>query len=342
MSLVDCPLVGSPFHEDLHARLMLALAHAGQQAEALALFIGIRDRLHAELAVEPGPQRRAAHLTVLRRSAMNGRNSLPQDLPDFTGRDDERRELLEGTPWARSRRSTAWPAPARPPSPSMSHINSRRATRTASCSSISMPTRPARHHFPHGRRWRASYASSVESDRIPERVEDRATLWRSVTANLRLLVVLDNAADAAQLLNGPRSRDAVRPRVRPLHRRAGRRRHRSPAAVRVPTACRAHRGAKARTHPSWTVAHLSSRLGDEHRRLRELHVGDRDVRAAFAQSYLRLDEPRRRMFRLLGESPAGEVDAYAAAALAGVPHAEAQERLDDLLDARLLLEPTSG
>jgi DNA-binding SARP family transcriptional activator/DNA-binding XRE family transcriptional regulator len=365
-----------PFHEDLHARLMLALAHAGQQAEALALFIGIRDRLHAELAVEPGPQLRAAHLTVLRRSAMNGRNSLPQDLPDFTGRDDERRELLEGHTVGTV---TAIDGMAG-------------AGKTALAIHVAHQLAP---RYPDGQLFLDLHAHTageaplsawqalesllrqfgVESDRIPERVEDRATLWRSVTANLRLLVVLDNAAEAAQLRpllpNGPRTRTLITSRsrltsldgmdhlcvdvmphtdaatlfVRAFGRSIAGQDDAVTEVVRLcgflPLAVRIA-AAKARTHPSWTVAHLSSRLGDEHRRLRELHVGDRDVRAAFAQSYLRLDEPRRRMFRLLGESPAGEVDAYAAAALAGVPHAEAQERLDDLLDARLLLEPTPG
>ncbi|MFY1672484.1 BTAD domain-containing putative transcriptional regulator [Plantactinospora sp. WMMB334] len=55
-----------PLHERLHARLMLALASAGQQATALRLFAEIRDRLAEELGVVPGPELRAAHLRVLR------------------------------------------------------------------------------------------------------------------------------------------------------------------------------------------------------------------------------------------------------------------------------------
>ncbi|WP_422773832.1 BTAD domain-containing putative transcriptional regulator [Plantactinospora sp. WMMC1484] len=55
-----------PLHERLHARLLLALAGAGQQATALRLFAEIRDRLADELGVAPGPELRAAHLRVLR------------------------------------------------------------------------------------------------------------------------------------------------------------------------------------------------------------------------------------------------------------------------------------
>ena len=55
-----------PLNEALHARLMLALAGAGQQAVALGLFAALRNRLAEELGVTPGPALRAAHLRVLR------------------------------------------------------------------------------------------------------------------------------------------------------------------------------------------------------------------------------------------------------------------------------------
>jgi DNA-binding SARP family transcriptional activator/DNA-binding XRE family transcriptional regulator len=59
-------LHGEPLHEGLAARLMLALAGCGAQAAALALFHDVRTRLADELAIEPSPELRAAHLRVLR------------------------------------------------------------------------------------------------------------------------------------------------------------------------------------------------------------------------------------------------------------------------------------
>ena len=58
--------VEQPLHEGLAARLMLALAGAGQQAEALAVYQDLRDRLSDELGVDPGPEIASAHLRVLR------------------------------------------------------------------------------------------------------------------------------------------------------------------------------------------------------------------------------------------------------------------------------------
>lgn len=55
-----------PLHEGLQARLMLALARSGQQASALRLYERVRERLAAELGVEPQQDLRDAHVRVLR------------------------------------------------------------------------------------------------------------------------------------------------------------------------------------------------------------------------------------------------------------------------------------
>ena len=55
-----------PLHEGLQARLMLAYARSGQQACALRLFQEVRERLAAELGIEPSAELRDVHLRVLR------------------------------------------------------------------------------------------------------------------------------------------------------------------------------------------------------------------------------------------------------------------------------------
>ena len=54
-----------PLNERAHARLMITLAAAGQQAAALQVFTGLRDRLDAELGLPPSPVLAEAHLRVL-------------------------------------------------------------------------------------------------------------------------------------------------------------------------------------------------------------------------------------------------------------------------------------
>ncbi|MFF7633265.1 BTAD domain-containing putative transcriptional regulator [Kitasatospora sp. NPDC008050] len=61
------PLAGlAPLHEALHARLVLALAGAGDTAAALGRFEAIRRRLRDELGISPGEELRRAHRQVLR------------------------------------------------------------------------------------------------------------------------------------------------------------------------------------------------------------------------------------------------------------------------------------
>jgi DNA-binding SARP family transcriptional activator/tetratricopeptide (TPR) repeat protein len=54
-----------PLQEHFHAQLMLALARAGRQAEALAVYQEVRSALVSELGIEPGPELRQMQAGVL-------------------------------------------------------------------------------------------------------------------------------------------------------------------------------------------------------------------------------------------------------------------------------------
>jgi WD40 repeat protein/DNA-binding SARP family transcriptional activator len=54
-----------PYREPLHVKLMTALYGANRQAEALEAFRRTRERLVADLGIEPGPELRGLHETVL-------------------------------------------------------------------------------------------------------------------------------------------------------------------------------------------------------------------------------------------------------------------------------------
>ncbi|GLZ75564.1 SARP family transcriptional regulator [Actinorhabdospora filicis] len=215
----------------------------------------------------------------------------------------------------------------------------------------------------------------VPAERIPASADERGALWRAELSGKRVLVVLDNASGTAHVrpllpgvspslilitsrrrlvdLDGARamSVDAL-PAEDALPLFAGVAGERAgaepeavldvlrlcgflPLAIRIAAARLAHR-------PQWTVEYLAGRLRDERRRLGELSTADRGVAAAFTLSYRQLDSRQRRMFRLAGLHPGRDIDAGAAAALAGVPLAHAETLLEDLLDAHMLAQREPG
>jgi NB-ARC domain len=97
-------------------------------------------------------------------------------------------------------------------------------------------------------------------------------------------------------------------------------------------------GARLRARPQWTVAELARRLADERRRLDELRIGDRDVRASIGLSYADLDPTTAQLFRLL--SLLGYADfgrGVTSALLGGAEHlAAAEAALERLADAKLV------
>jgi tetratricopeptide (TPR) repeat protein len=222
-------------------------------------------------------------------------------------------------------------------------------------------------------------ALGVAGERVPAGLEDQAGLYRSLTDGQRLIVMLDNAASAAQvraLLPGPGpSLVAVTTRwrlaglaidgarftelgplaepdaVELLDRVAGRGRARSePAAARavvrlcgrLPLAVCVS-GARLAPHPSWRVERVAGELAGERGRLAALSLsGDVSVRAAFDVSYRALPAGAARMYRLLSLIPGPGFGAGLAAVATGLGPEAAAGLLEVLTGACLLEETGEG
>ena len=215
---------------------------------------------------------------------------------------------------------------------------------------------------------------------IPADVDERAARYRTEMAGRRMLVVLDNAADAEQvrpLLPGAAgcvvlvtSRDSlaglvalegarrVEVSLLPagdaltlLRELTGTRVDAEPEAAealisycaRLPLALRVA-AELAAFRPSVSLAELAAELADE-QRLDVLDAGS-DPRAAvyavFSWSYRHLPAQTRRVFRLLGLHRGPDLDAFAVAALAGSGIKQARGHLDRLARASLVSSARRG
>ena len=203
-------------------------------------------------------------------------------------------------------------------------------------------------------------------------IEVRAALWRSRLAGRRVLLILDNAVSYQQvepLLPGdPRCLVLVTSRRRLgavdgalatmeglsprdatglLLALSGRDiEPDAPSAAEDVVALCGHLplaiallAAQLRRHPAWTVASLRTRLSaPSGRRLGELRSGETAVSTVFDLSYRELPADLRLAFRRLGFFPGTELDAYTAAAVAGLSVENARTALEGLFDAHLVDE----
>jgi tetratricopeptide (TPR) repeat protein len=207
---------------------------------------------------------------------------------------------------------------------------------------------------------------------MPQGLERRTALYRSVLATQQVLVVLDNAADVEQiepLLPGSASCTvlvtsrralpelAVRVsatgiRLEPMSAQESATLLRTvipdqetdaldrlaDLCGRLPLALRiAGERIVGRRH--YTVTDLLEELDDEQRRLDALRAGRGEsaaMRAVISWSYQALPADQARMFRLLGLLRGTHVSAGAAAALAGVPVAAGRDILDELAGTHLV------
>ncbi|MFF7736235.1 BTAD domain-containing putative transcriptional regulator [Streptomyces sp. NPDC007984] len=383
-----------PLRERLRELLMLALYRSGRQAEALAVYADTRRLLADELGVDPRPGLSELQQRILRADPALAEPSsapepaaapvrpaqLPATVPDFTGRSGFVRELGDILASAEGRVMAV---------SALAGIGG--VGKTTLAVHVAHQARAA---FPDGQLYvdlqgagaRAAEPETVlgsflralgtADSAIPDSLEERAALYRSVMAGRRVLVLLDNARDAAQvrpLLPGTDGCAAlVTSRVRMLDlagahlidldvmspdealalftKIVGEERVASErtAALDVVAACgflplairiAASRLAARRT---WTVSVLAAKLADERRRLDELQAGDLAVKATFELGYGQLEPVQARAFRLLGLADGPDISLAAAAAVLDLPVDDTEDLLESLVDTSLLESAAPG
>jgi DNA-binding SARP family transcriptional activator/tetratricopeptide (TPR) repeat protein len=410
-----------PLRERFHAQLMLALVQCGRQGEALAAYQGARRVLVDQLGIEPGRDLRALHERILAGDSdlltpppspspplptspsgaarcggspgPDGRRDVPRQLPTgvrhFVGRTGELKALgrlltldsrpggavvvsaIDGTAGVgKTALAVHW-----------AHLHADRFPdgqlyvnlRGFDPSSSPMTTDEAVRGF--------LAALGAAPQRVPADPDEQAALYRSRLADLRMLIVLDNARDAAQirpllpgapgclvlitsrnrlaelvaldgavplsvgLLTVEEARDLLADRL-------GAERARGEAqaiesliglCARLPLALNIA-AARAALNPARPLATLVDELRDGHRHLATLSAGSgtADVRAVFSWSYRTLAPETMRVFRLLGLHSGPDLSLPAVASLAALDVWRTRGALDELARAHLVDELAPG
>nr|WP_018535311.1 BTAD domain-containing putative transcriptional regulator [Streptomyces sp. SID8379] len=386
-----------PLRERTRHHLMLAQYRSGRRAEAMATFREARELFVEELGMDPGPDLQELHDAILRddpslapappvpvgetrAGTLVVPSELPPDIPGFTGRGaelDALDGLVAGVDGVQGGTVGVISGIAGVGKTGLAVRWAHRATA----------------HFPDGRLFadlrgydeeyeptratevigRFLRSMGVPGDEIPQDKESLVALYRSVLADRRVLLVLDNVRSYDQvepLLPGTGSctvlvtsreqleevvawpqRARVLLGVLPsadavelIGRVVGEERV---AAARVDTGLLADlcdrlplalriAAARLASKPHWSVRHLVARLADERRRLDELSQGASRVRASFGLSYRYLPDEAALLFRQLGLLDVPDFTAWVGAALLDTDQYEAERLMEDLVDAQFL------
>lgn len=213
-------------------------------------------------------------------------------------------------------------------------------------------------------------ALGVSGSAVPEDVQERAEMYRSMLAGKRLLVVLDDVMGEEQVLpllpGSPSCAVIVTSRVRLsglpgadwvdvdvldtgksmklLSKIVGRERVGAEDAAAVelvqfcsglPLALRIA-GARLASRPHWRISELVRRLADEARRLDEFTHRGLELRSNIGLTYRGLPRKAQRLFRLFALLKAPDFPEWTAAALLDTDLSEAGDVLESLVDARML------
>lgn len=391
-----------PLRERLHGSLMLALYRSGRQADALEAYRTARNRLAGEIGVEPGDELRELHRRILERdpaleshppsppveatgpnvpagpaTTWTAPRELPAGLTDFTGREKQLETIRQAlAPESGSPVPYAVPVVGifGPGGVGKSSLAIRAAHELA----------PA---FPDGQLYvdlrtaggdeaparllgRFLRSLGMTGLGIPDDVDERATMYRSLLAGKRVLVVLDGVTREHQvelLLPGSAGCAVIvtsRERLGNLPglvsvdlevfdtdvaleligKVAGTDRiEADPAAAAelvrfcdgLPLALRIA-GARLAGKRHWPVRELVGRLADDVHRLDELSHHGQELRSTIGFSYQDLGEQEQRLFRLSALVPTPDFPAWVAAALLDTRYTAGEDLLEKLVDAQLL------
>ncbi|MFI9531345.1 ATP-binding protein [Micromonospora rosaria] len=396
-----------PLVEALPAMLMRAHYAAGRRTDALDCYATARARLDEELAERPGAELQSVYQAILRRepdlppppgvlpAGAPVPAQLPADVRGFAGRRDHLTRLDAIA-------ATVSGDAAEGGGPAAVVISAIAGTAGVGKTALAVHwAHRAARRFPDGQLYvnlrgfdpsgavvdpadavRGFLdALAVPPERIPADREAQAALYRTQLADKRMLVVLDNARDTAQvrpLLPGApgclvlvTSRDRLTSLVVTtgahaipldlltpdesrdvLTRRLGA--HRitdEPEAAdalaglcaRLPLAL-AIVAARAATNPQFSLSDLVAELTEAGTRLDVLADTDpaTDIRAVFSWSYAALTPAAARLFRQLGLHPGADITAEAAASLAGLAPPLVPPLLAELTRASLIAEHVRG
>ncbi|MFG6196589.1 BTAD domain-containing putative transcriptional regulator [Nonomuraea sp. JJY05] len=338
----------NPLRERVRELLMTALFRSGSPAEALQVYEEGRVLLAEELGLSPGEGLRRCHEMVLRADAAPAPSApapretphqLPRSLAEFVGRSEEIARLTERLA----------PGDETSPGPLLIITGPPGVGKSALAAHVA---HLAMNRFPDGQLYvncrgatpelpaltpldllgRFLRALGVPPNAVPADLDEAAAAWRSRLHDRRVLVLLDDAADLAQirpllsaslgntLLVTSREtmswgEDAVQLELARMSQAesatmlanlAGESRISADAGetarlVRLcdglPLALRIA-GARLAGRPDWSVSELASRLSDERTRLHELVAGDLAVRSSLTASHTALERGSRPVDRL--------------------------------------------
>jgi DNA-binding SARP family transcriptional activator/tetratricopeptide (TPR) repeat protein len=393
--------------EPLTIALMRAFAALGRSPEALACYANIRARLADELGVDPGPELQAVHGAILRGelrplgtpdaagpAAGSADHSvrrpahLPAATPVFVGRDEhlgQLDKLVYGRPVADVVTVAAVVGTAGIGKTALAVHWAHRVKDQFPDGQLFVNLRgfdPAGSPVPPGEAVRGFLdALRVPPSSIPASLDGQVGMYRSELSDRRVLILLDNARDAEQVLPllpgaagclvlvtsrsrltglitghaahtatlGPLPADEA---GLVLERRLGADRTTSePEFVGeivdrcggLPLAL-AIVAARVVADPVLSLEAVARELRGSGGDLDPFDGGERtaDLRAVFSWSYDTLSDAASRLFRLLALHPGPDISTPAAASLAGTPVRQAAQALAELARAHLIDQHTPG